>query len=244
MIDKKRFSQLIIKAKGDRNLSEFAEKADISKFTLSRFQAGSINNVPNESTLSKIADASEGRVTLYEFLVSVGKYERAEELKRNDIKEAPSVYDGELFKRMKRIIDDLVNDLSKVHKVKSVEDWIDTFDMLSGGNGFSYKIQDEIELDARLLLLDKHNGSTHCTPVTFMLKDESTGITGYLVFALFYCKTQGTGYCPEGIVILDKVFDLAGMASLDADDLFEMYRIAGETENAEMKDFKLCYYEK
>ncbi len=244
MIDKQRFRRLVVEAKGDLDLTNFAEKTGLSKFTLSRFQAGSISNAPNDSTLRKIADASDGRVSLYELLVSVGRYERANKLKSDDIEESPSKNDGELFKKMKGILDDLLNDLSYSRKLENMDDFLDTFQMLAKEPGFSYRKQNEIELDEKMLLLNKFNGASYCTPVTFMIYDLETGMTGYLVFALFYCKTTGTAASGEGIVILDKAFDLATMASIGAEDLYEMYKIAGETENARMKDFKLCYYEK
>ncbi len=244
MIDKQRFRRLVVEAKGELDLTSFAEKTGLSKFTLSRFQAGSISNAPNESTLRKIADASDGRVSLYELLVSLGRYERANKLKSNDIADSPSKNDGDLYKKMKGVLDELMNDLAYVRKYESIDDFLDTFQMLTKEPGFYYRKQNEIELDKKMLLLNKFNGSAYCTPVTFMILDIETGITAYLVFALFYCKTTGTEASGEGVVILDKAFDLATMASIGAEDLYEMYKIAGETENARMKDFKLCYYEK
>lgn len=243
MINNGRFRQLIKKAKGDMNQKDFAEKCGISEFTISRFMSTGVNNTPNETTLSKIADASEGRVTLSELLYCVGRYDRADELLNPDF-ESHDYADSPLYQKMKNVVDDLITDLAGKRKYSGVDDWLDTFDMLYGPKGLSYRQQSEIQLEHEMLSKRNFNGSAYCTPVTFVLADDACTSIAFLVFAVFYVKTTKTDASDKGIVILDKAFDLATLDSLHAEDLSEIYEKVAQTNGAQLSDFDLCYYEK
>ena len=69
-IDK--FRKLLKKAIGDRKQKEFAEIAGLSYFNLNRMLKNDSNGVPKRSSLEKIAEASEGRVTVSQLLYVCG----------------------------------------------------------------------------------------------------------------------------------------------------------------------------
>lgn len=71
--DKKRFSQLLIKAMGNRNMSEYAHHAKISLTYLSELIRELRDNPPQPPTIKKLADRAHGNVTYKELMEAAGQ---------------------------------------------------------------------------------------------------------------------------------------------------------------------------
>ncbi len=196
-IDK--FRKLLKKAIGDRKQKEFAEIAGLSYFNLNRMLKNDSNGVPKRSSLEKIAEASEGRVTVSQLLYVCG-------YKLNDIPVSSS--DGEILAgdaadgetRCAAVAGRLKNALEKLsgsaQKYGSVETLLETAAYMTGRSNIRFSLQEPKEYDGT----GRRGAENYINGVYFWF---TGGYDAILAFSLFFSRTEKGGY-----VISDCAFDL------------------------------------
>lgn len=70
--DKQLFAQLLLKAKGERTINQFALHSGISSAHISRLSRGLLDTPPNAETIRKIADKAYNQVTYYDLMQAAG----------------------------------------------------------------------------------------------------------------------------------------------------------------------------
>lgn len=72
MFDKSIFSNLLVKARGNRNNKEYAEDCEVSRTYISGYINKSIDNPPKPEILKKLAEKSENNVTYDDLMIAAG----------------------------------------------------------------------------------------------------------------------------------------------------------------------------
>lgn len=254
-IDNERFLSLLHNAIGTKSQTAFAQDTGISKFTLNRYLSNGLTAVPRISTLEKIADASDGKVSLSELLYAVGLYSEAEkaasegESKNTALEQTPVISEEEkqCRKEASELAENMKQYVSKAIKDTDIAALLDTFDMLYG-KGFTLSIGEEYAY-TKQRLCGNRLGSEFYTPVIATWsksKETERGdkiwVRYAAVFALFYCKTIGSECVAPGVILRDCAFDVQTLASLDFPEIdFVMDQISDENENANLADYPLCF---
>lgn len=70
--NKAEFAQLLVRAKGDRSINQYATDTDVSAAHISRFLREMIDTPPAPETLSKLASKAYNEVTYRDFMVAAG----------------------------------------------------------------------------------------------------------------------------------------------------------------------------
>ncbi len=195
-----RFIELLKKAIGnERTQKQFAAEAGISAEHLNRLIKQTNNHRPAISTLEKIADHSEGRVSVAALKKSLG------------IEPTPADEKADLnaigYQRRNAILaGDMKNGVLELsmktpHRYNSLEDMLDMLVLLYGWSETTYRIERGEVYQNRA---DSRNGAENfaCITVTW----NSSECKCDLAFVLYYCYTAG-----DGIIITDTAFDLASL---------------------------------
>lgn len=196
-IDK--FRKLLKKAIGDRKQKEFAEIAGLSYFNLNRMLKNDSNGVPKRSSLEKIAEASQGRVTISQLLYVCG-YESDDpgisSIPAGDPDE--TMTDGE--KKCAAVAGQLKNALEKLsgsaQKYGSVETLLETAAYMTGRSNIRFSLQEPKEYDGT----GRRGAENYVTGVYCWF---AGGYDAILAFSLFFSRTEKGGY-----IISDCAFDL------------------------------------
>jgi SOS-response transcriptional repressor LexA len=78
--DKKLFSQLLNKAKGDRSINQFAMYCGVSSAHISRLLRGLLEGPPTAETIKKISDKAYNNVTYLDLMQAAGYFPATQEL--------------------------------------------------------------------------------------------------------------------------------------------------------------------
>ena len=196
-IDK--FRELLKKAIGGRKQKEFAEIAGLSYFNLNRMLKNDSNGVPKRSSLEKIAEASQGRVTVSQLLYACG-YEPDEpdpsSLPAGDPDE--TMTDGK--KKCAAIAGQLINALEKLsgsaQKYGSVEAFLETAAYMAGKGNIRFSLQKPEEYAGT----GRRGAENYVSGAYYWV---AGGYDAVLAFSLFFSRTEKGGY-----IISDCAFDL------------------------------------
>ena len=249
---------LIKIAMGQQKQNEFAEKAGISKFHLNRLLNNPDQN-PSKSTLQKIADASEGRVSFNQLYAA---YHNGDIL--------TTQMDNEDYSKEYRIAGDELFDLSTVQNASPSDNHLKSkisLDVLKRvitlknaitsycGQSYRYiSLHDVFESIRTIYHLEDvycatysidtdaidpgHRNAERAAHVIAQWGDENFQAT--FAFVLYYCKTE-----KGGIILSEAVFDLPSLLKVHnpvADDiLFQLASMKDAVTSDYKIVYKLCY---
>ena len=224
----KTFVSLVKEAIGEgRTQKQFAAESGISAEHLSRILKNP-ERTPSGRTLEKIADHSEGRVTLADLKRSLSM-EVTDEDKKTQIGLLPSerrnaIVAGDIRKGVKELA------LSRPVKYVSLDEFADTLHMLYGWGEYRFDITEDDEYTT-----EKGNsryGAERLATVLMSWEDEESLCE--MAFVLFYCKTE------KGIIITDAAFDLDTLLKYGHPLAYETEALL-EGDGIDTKDCTLVY---
>lgn len=195
--DMDKFRELLKKAIGGRTQKEFAEVSGLSYFNLNRMLKNDSNGVPKRSSLEKIAEASQGRVTASQLLYACG-YEMAGTKASSVPAEDGSMTDGE--KRCAAVAGQLKDALERLsgsaQKYGSVETLLETAAYMTGKGNIRFSLQEPEEYTGA-----GRRGAENY--VTGLYCWYTGGYDAILAFSIFFSRTE-----KGGCIISDCAFDL------------------------------------
>lgn len=217
--------ELIKKAMGSRKQNEFAEIAGLSLFNLNRLLNQENPGVPRKSTLVKIAEASEGRVTEAQILHSCGY----DVIMPSDTQ--PELTPQEANLQIASSIKQGLEDMSgKANKFGSVQDVLETATLLRGnGKVYKYVIRDEKEYKG-----PGKRGAEKFVLATIVWRHQ--GYDARMGIAVYFCRTEG-----GGVIISECDFDLDSLLSVEHPDAGEMLFSIAEQGDAKYTDFPTVF---
>ena len=195
-----RFIDLLKKAIGeDRTQKQFAAEAGISAEHLNRMIKQTASHKPAVATLEKIADHSEGRVTVAALKRSLGieltPADEKADLDTVDYKRRNALIAG----NMKTSVLEL--SMRVPHRYSSLEDMLDMLVFLCGWSETTYKIE---RREAYQNQDNSRNGAENFACVTVLWNCSECRCD--FAFVLYYCCTAG-----DGVIITDAAFDLVSL---------------------------------
>lgn len=202
------FRNFLILAIGNkRKKQEFADDAGLSASHLSRMLNNDIISRPSRSTLRKIANASEGRVSYQDLLFSC-EYASAysEPVQASDEKK------GLLFSEPDNIVTSFISGISFESKANSAIKFNSLIDILSAvrplyGKAFPYLLKFDV-LDHKPYTGCQHGAAEECANI--IASWEGKHYKCEFGFVVYYFITQGGGY-----VLSDAAFDLNSLIEND-----------------------------
>jgi len=211
LFDQDKFRELLKRAIGSRTQYTFSEISGISKSRLSHLMNDVNSGAPSKTTIRKVADSSEGRVTEEQLLAACG-YETSEKTTEDGM--PAKVYILKIANDLKEGVESFAGVSTKYN---SIDDAVDTINLLYGPPGCKYLIQKEEKYEGR-----GRKGAenyVHCKYI--FVKDDLEAV---LPFILFYCKTEG-----GGAILSDCAFDLPTLMEMkNADAGKFLFKIAEE----------------
>lgn len=196
-----RYQLLLKKAMGSFSQKEFAERAGISLFNLNRMlrvdeDADASHPVPRKSTLQKIAEASQGRVSENQLYAACG-YEIVKPV--IDANLVPQEYNLRLMQSVK----DGISKMSQSSvRYDSLASFLDAVKSAYGINDMYYRMLTDENFDGI-----GHNNAERVANCFFLWCNK--GYRSIFSFSIFYCKTRR-----GGCIINDAVFDLGSLLEL------------------------------
>jgi len=91
--DKERFARLLIRARGNRSINQYAMRSGVTSAHISRLSRGLLDTPPTPQTIRKLADCAHNGVTYEQLMEAAGYIEAAGHIAGHDA--ANSVRDGE-----------------------------------------------------------------------------------------------------------------------------------------------------
>lgn len=197
-----KYRELVRKAIGSRTQKDFAEIAGLSPYNLNRMlnDPESSLSSPRKSTLQKIADASEGRVSYAQLMKACGYPVQEAVTKIHSLTK-----EEQNFELAKRLCDIVSNMFTGAMKYSSIEQFMETILLSNGWDSVRGHVWRNLDYTGA-----GHKGAermAHCSMIWRNMKYDCR-----LDFTLFYCETAG-----GGVIILDSVFDLATLLDLHHD---------------------------
>ncbi len=176
-----------------RSQNDFAKQAGISPEHLNRLLRQTSKSRPSAATLRKIADASNGRVTLNRLEKACGM-ELSKPQAAEDLEAVGEHYSAiETIREFKQGVKEFSG---KATRYESIEDMLETVEMLYGREHFQYSIGKAKDYEGR-----GRAGAEKTANVTVSFAtDEYKCEFG---FVMFYCVTE-----KGGIIFSDAAFDL------------------------------------
>ncbi len=248
------FQNLVKIAMGQQKQNEFADKAGISKFHLNRLLNNPDQN-PSKSTLQKIADASDGRVSFNQLYAACHDGEiPAVQAANEDYSKEYHIAGDELFDltsvRQSKLADATLKtkiSLEVLNRVLTIKNAITSY----CGQSYRYISLHDVFASIRTIY---HLEDIHCSTygidhdtidaghrnaeeaahVIAQWGDENFQAT--FSFVLYYCKTE-----KGGIILSEAVFDLPSLLKVHnpvADDI--LFQLAS-TKDAVTSDYKIVY---
>lgn len=196
-----RYQSLLENAMGSFSQKEFAERAGISQFNLNRMlrvdeDADASHPVPRKSTLQKIAEASQGRVSENQLYAACG-YEIVKPV--IDANLVPQEYNLRLMQSVK----DGISKMSQSSvRYDSLASFLDAVKSAYGINDMYYRMLTYENFDGI-----GHNNAERVANCFFLWCNK--GYRSIFSFSIFYCKTRR-----GGCIINDAVFDLGSLLEL------------------------------
>ena len=191
--DAERCKELVRRAIGDRTQKEFADIAGLSQYHLSSLLSDKVSGVPRKSTLQKVADASQGRVSLALLLDACG-YEQASSV--------PVVSDGMSpeetnLAMARKLCETLQSMAGHANKYRSVADMLETAALTVGLDRMGVSV---------FTPTPEYKGTGRRGAERYAHADILWIRAGYdAIFSVevFFCNTEG-----GGCIISDCAFDL------------------------------------
>ena len=225
--------ELIKKAIGDRSQKDFAAEADISVYNLNRMLNEKYTTaIPRRSTLQKIADASQGRVSREELLEACGYGTKedekgpvytdaeAERLKRKSLAEAVEVCEG------------IGKFAGTAQKYKSLNDFMDSvFVLYSTTDDISLKVISDEEYTGT-----GHKGAERMIHCKFRFSRNFSIHESVVYFTLFCCRTENGGY-----IVSDAVFNLQDLVDLNHPEIHSYIFQIGQIDDINYGDFPIAW---
>ena len=197
------FRNFLILAIGNkRKKQEFADDAGISVSHLSRMLNNDIISRPSRSTLRKIANASEGRVSYRDLLFSceyASVYSDPAQVSEKVIADSCS------YSEPNNIVASFISGISFDSKANNAVKFNSLIDILNAvrplyGKAFPYPLKFNI-LDSMPYTGNHHGAAEECANIVALW--ECDNYKCEFGFVIYYFITQGGGY-----VLSDAVFDL------------------------------------
>lgn len=201
-----RYQSLLEKAMGSFSQKEFAERAGISQFNLNRMlnidedADESQIPVPRKSTLRKIAEASQGRVSENQLYAACG-YEIVKPV--IDANLVPQEYNLRVMASLKVGLETLSH---MPRRYDSLLSFLDAVRLAHGTDHMLYRCFEQVDYTGV-----GHNNAERVANCHFLWRDR--GYQSIFSFALFYCDTA-----KGGCIICDTVFDLGSLLDLNHRD--------------------------
>ncbi len=224
--NKERFKFYLQKALGEMKAVDFAEIAGVSRYQISRYLNCASKNVPSKTTIRKIAQASEGRVTETQLLYACGYPVLAyseEDRKAFD----EGLKEERVLNRIAFFTNGLKELVGKAAKYASIEALLDSVNLSHADGVMEFVIKDEYECYGNTHL----SAENRCT-VNARWTDKDQGLIEY-TFVLYYCKTANGGY-----IFSDLETNLEDLTRLDIQEAYGMVRDIMEKR----KEAKLSQY--
>lgn len=197
--DQTMFRTLLARAIGKRTQKEFSEIAGLSPYNVNRMLSRAKISTPQRSTLRKIADASEGRVTETQLLFSCG-YDVGANFEMTGEERSPQETALSLIQAIKKSVEDLC---SSAAKYADLLDMFDTAAILSGKRTIRFVHRDEKVFEGT-----GRKGAEKYVFVTAISYADHIDIV--MPFVLFFCKTEGGGY-----IFSDCAFDMDTLIEME-----------------------------
>lgn len=187
------FKELLNLAIGkNTSQNEFAKQAGISPEHLSRMLRHPEKYPPSAATLKKIAEASNGRVSLSRLEEACGM--DPSEPAGSEPELAEGDYDA--AERVREYKKGVMDFSGKATRYDNLYDVLETVEILYGRGSYRYIVADETDYKGR-----GHAGAERAANITVeFATDEYTCKFG---FVMFYCRTE-----KGGIIFSDAAFDL------------------------------------
>lgn len=205
----KQFRELLKKAIGDRTQKEFASVAGLSHTNLNRMLNTDNNGVPALSSLEKIAQASQGRVTFHQLRHACG-YETKDDnvIPKDDDTNILNVPDG--AKNCVSSVMKLKSALSRLcghaQKYGSIENMLETASLMADMPFVHFVIHDSKDYPGPGRL-----GAEHYVNAAYVWCE--LGFKVVFLFSVFYSITENGGF-----IFSDCAFDLSSLLSLSHED--------------------------
>ena len=216
------FRKLLKEAIGDSTQNNFAEMAGISSFNISRLLNNDEVSAPRKSTLLRIADASNGRVTSEQLFNSCG-YEVSDN-KRVDRDNVDEV--------VLSLRDGIESASGKSFKYSSIKTMLETLILVKFGNS-NIKFQVNVGDDKEYTGIGRNGAErvSNCS-ITWLSKDFD--YNNIFSFAIYYCQTIGGGY-----IISDCSFDMDTLLELKNSIAYKLLMNLSEKGNVYCEDYPI-----
>ena len=223
-----RYQELLRKAIGSRSQKDFATIAGLSPFNLNRMLNDDLSNVsiPRKSTLRKIAEASEGRVTEAQMLDACGYVVQVVPVIAKSDDKTPEEKNFEIASRFKAGLERVAG---SAMKYGSLQDFCDTVVLTDGVKLMGTKICSEEAFKGSGHLNAEY--MAHCFTVW-----RYEGYDSCLYFTLFFCKTEN-----GGVIVSDAVFDLDSLSELNHDRIGNFLFSVAEKGDVNYGDFPMVF---
>lgn len=125
IFNKKRFSELLSRAKGDRSINNFGRISQVDPGYISRLLRCQIDTPPSAAIISKLGSKAHNNVTDIDFMIAAGYIDESSESIQKDTVDEEKDLSRE---RTEYVIRELVKkyniDLTDPHDVETLEDLI------------------------------------------------------------------------------------------------------------------------
>ncbi len=224
------FRELLLRAIGEeRTQKQFAEDTGISQVHISRMLSDDFSGTPELQTLEKIADNSEGRVSLAQLKESLGMH-----VTRKDLMESFSELPYQ--KRAAIMCNELrsgIRQLTKdAHKFNDFDDLFDILDLLYARDALSHKTY--VSPVGKLKDHKKLNGAEKYANGYITWEDDEVSVE--FGFTLTFCDTTG-----GGIIVNNALFDVVTLNEFGHETAKEIVEQLSSGEDGGPEDYPLCY---
>ena len=220
------YQELLRRAIGHRTQKDFAVIAGLSPFNLNRMlnDEPSSLSVPRKSTLKKIAEAAEGRVTEAQLLYACG-YAMQQALSISDDL-TPQEKNLEIASRYKSGLEKVAG---SAMKYSSVNEFLDTVSLTDGIQYMHSRVAEASEFEG----VGHWNAErmAHCS--TYWRYD---GYDARLDFTVLFCETT-----KQGVIISDVVFDLDSLVQWHHDKVGSFLFAMAEKGDVNYADFPMAF---
>lgn len=114
MLDRKLFSELLVKAMGDRSMNDYKKECGVSVAHISRLIGQKRNSAPSPETIKKFAKFAHNGVTYEELMIAAGHITQSEIDSNKKYVYDNKIYDlEELIKNGKAVVSGKILDLEE-----------------------------------------------------------------------------------------------------------------------------------
>lgn len=217
--------ELIRKAIGGRKQADFAEIAGLSPFNLNRLLNQDEPAIPRKSTLKKISDASEGRVTEAQILHACG-YETALTADEKEEK-TPQEANIAIASAIKEGIEEISG---RANKYASIEDMLETVALMKAQK---YNIHFQVDEEKKYFGTGKRGAERYAN---ITCKWSCMEYDGVEAFSIYFCKTEN-----GGVIISDCEFVLEALLKLNHPEAEKFLMWLSEQGDVKYTDYPIVF---